>query len=332
MTVCPSCGQENPDGFRLCGMCGTPLTPEPAARELRKTVTAVFADVSGSTELGERLDPEALRRVMTRYFAAMRAPLERHGGTVEKFIGDAVVAVFGIPVVHEDDALRALRAAVDMRDALAELNAELRGELDVQLEARIGVNTGEVVSGDPDTQQSFASGDALNVAARLEEAAQPGEILLGETTFQLVRDAAVVEARTVEAKGKAEQLPAYRLLAVAPDTAGRVRAGRAPMVGRQTELRRLRAALEQAEDDHSCQLFTVLGAAGVGKSRLAAEFLDSVRGARVLTGRCRAYGEGVTFWPLAEVLKQAAGLDDSEAPIVLARSSPRSSAGRRTRT
>ena len=315
MIACPSCGQQNPDGFRLCGMCGASLAVESASpREIRKTVTVVFADVTSSTELAGRLDPEAVRRVMGRYFEAMQGALEQHGGTVEKFIGDAVMAVFGIPVVHEDDALRAVRAASLMRESLAGVNAELHQELGVELEMRIGVNTGEVVAGDPAQGQAFASGDALNVAARLEQAALPGETLLGETTFLLVRDAVDVEVRgPVQAKGKEDGLAAYRLLAVSPDAPGRARRlDSAPMVGRGTELRRLRAAFEQAREDHSCQLFTVLGAAGVGKSRLAEEFLGGAGAVQVLRGRCLAYGEGITFWPLAEALKQAAGLDDSE--------------------
>src|SRR5688500_11794395 len=164
------------------------------AAEARKTVTVVFSDVTGSTSLGEQLDPEALRRVMERYFEEMRTVLERHGGTVEKFIGDAVMAVFGIPELHEDDALRAIRAAAEMREALAALNGELERERGVVLAVRTGVNTGEVVAGDPAGGQFYATGDAVNVAARLEQAAAPGEILLGEQTRRLVRDAVQLES------------------------------------------------------------------------------------------------------------------------------------------
>jgi class 3 adenylate cyclase len=161
--------------------------------EARKTVTIVFSDVAGSTSLGDRLDPEALRRVMERYFAEMRSVLERHGGTVEKFIGDAVMAAFGIPAAHEDDALRAVRAAAEMGDRLADLNEEFERERGISLEVRTGVNTGEVVTGDPSGGQFYATGDAVNVAARLEHAAQPGEVLLGEQTYRLVQDAVRVE-------------------------------------------------------------------------------------------------------------------------------------------
>src|SRR4249919_920986 len=172
------------------------------AQEQRKTVTVLFCDLTGSTELGEALDPERLRALLARYLEGMKAIVERHGGSVEKFIGDAVMAVFGVPVLHEDDALRAVRAAVEMRDALPELG----------LQGRIGVTTGEVVTG---TEERLATGDAVNVAARLEQAAQPGEVLIGEPTLALVGDAADVEpVEPLELKGKAEPVPAYRLLGV----------------------------------------------------------------------------------------------------------------------
>ena len=181
MRTCPSCGEENSDRARFCQNCATPLIETERPSEVRKVVTVVFADVTGSTALGERLDPEALRRVMGRYFDEMAAVIERHGGTVEKFIGDAVMAVFGIPQLHEDDALRAVRAADGMRAGAGALNLDLERDHGVGLAARIGVNTGEVVAGDPSGGQRLVTGDAVNVAARLEQAAAPGEILLGET-------------------------------------------------------------------------------------------------------------------------------------------------------
>jgi class 3 adenylate cyclase len=187
--VCSSCRQENPDIARFCLACGAPLERPAVPHETRKTVTVVFVDVTGSTGLGERLDPESLRRVMARYFEEMKAAVERHGGTVEKFIGDAVMAVFGIPSVHEDDALRAVRAAQEMRERLDGLNGELERDWGVALRSRIGVNTGEVVAGDPSAGQTLVTGDAVNVAARLEQSAEPGEILIGETTHHLTRDA-----------------------------------------------------------------------------------------------------------------------------------------------
>jgi len=219
-------------------------------REQRKTVTVLFCDVTGSTALGESVDPEAVRALLARYFERMKAIVERHGGTLEKFIGDAVMAVFGVPVVHEDDALRAVRAAAEMRAALPEL-----GGL-----ARIGVNTGEVVTG---TAERLATGDAVNVAARLEQAASPGEILIGEATLGLIRDAVEVEAlEPLPVKGKREPVGAHRLLSVREPPGRRLEAA---MVGRETELAQLRAAFEQAVADGSCQLFTVVGEAGVGK-------------------------------------------------------------------
>ncbi|MGI8616915.1 MAG: adenylate/guanylate cyclase domain-containing protein [Actinomycetota bacterium] len=319
MKRCPSCGDENADKARFCQNCATPLgEAEAPTADVRKVVTIVFADVTGSTALGERLDPEALRRVMGRYFDEMATVIERHGGTVEKFIGDAVMAVFGIPRLHEDDAVRAVRAAVGMREALASLNTDLEREHGEGLAARIGVNTGEVVAGDPSAGQRLVTGDAVNVAARLEQAAAPGEILLGEPTFRLVKDA--VEVEPVDAlalKGKEERVPAFRLLDVSAGAAGHERHLDSPMVGRAKELSLLEHALERAVTDRTSQLFTVMGPAGVGKSRLVAEFLaGSAAEATFLRGRCLSYGEGITFFPLADVIHQAAGILESDPPTV----------------
>ncbi|HEX9411783.1 MAG TPA: adenylate/guanylate cyclase domain-containing protein [Actinomycetota bacterium] len=318
MPVCAKCGQENPEIARFCLRCGAALEAAVPPREVRKTVTVVFADVTGSTKLGERLDPESLRRVMGRYFAEMKGALERHGGTVEKFIGDAVMAVFGIPTLHEDDALRAVRAASEMRDRLAHLNDELERDWGVRLLARIGVNTGEVVAGDPSAGQTLVTGDAVNVAARLEQAAQPGDILIGASTRQLTRDAVDVESiDPLTVKGKEEPVSAFRLLDVRPDVEGVVRRLGSPMVGRERQRAALANAFDGALAESACHLFTVLGAAGVGKSRLVHEFLSSLRSeidVRILRGRCLAYGEGITFWPVREVITQAAGVGDSDPP------------------
>jgi class 3 adenylate cyclase/tetratricopeptide (TPR) repeat protein len=317
MAVCGECGQRNPEEARFCLSCGTPLAERGAAgHEVRKIVTVVFADLAGSTGFGERLDPESLRRVQARFFDAMRLVLERHGATVEKFIGDAVMAVFGVPFVHEDDALRAVRASFEMREALHELNAEISPSWGVELTIRIGVNTGEVVAGDAASGQSFATGDTVNVAARLEQAADPGEILVGETTFRLVRDA--VEAEEVDAldlRGRGEKVAARRLVSIRPDSPGTARRLETPLVGRENELRLLHDAFARVEREQGCHLFTLLGPAGVGKSRLVAEFLSGLVGrATSVRGRCLSYGDGITFWPVAEVVREAASLNGEETP------------------
>jgi class 3 adenylate cyclase/tetratricopeptide (TPR) repeat protein len=272
--------------------CAAPLAEVERAREQRKVVTVLFCDLVGSTALGESTDPEALRARMRRYFEDLRVILERHGGSVEKFVGDAVMAVFGIPVSHEDDALRAVRAAAEMREAIAEHG----------LEARIGVNTGEVVVGGEG--ETLVTGDAVNVAARLEQAAPNGEILIGPETQALVRDAVRVEAvEPLSLKGKSEPVEAYRLLEVISDAAALARHPETPLVGRERERQRLWRAYEDAVADRSCQLFTLLGPAGIGKSRLVADFLERVGdSADILRGRCLSYGEGITYWPLVEIL------------------------------
>ncbi|MGH2661976.1 MAG: ATP-binding protein [Actinomycetota bacterium] len=316
MPACPRCGEDNPDRARFCLACGLPLEATGIPRrEVRKTVTVVFTDVTGSTALGERLDPESLRRLMTRYFDEMRTVLERHGGTVEKFIGDAIVAVFGVPVLHEDDALRAVRAAAEMRDALETLNEELDREWGVRIQVRTGVNTGEVVAGDPALGQSMVVGDAVNVAARLEQTAPPDSIQIGATTYRLVRDAVEVAGlEPLALKGKAQAVPAYRLLHVRPGAPAFERRMDSPMVGRDREQLLLNQAFERAAEERSCHLFTVLGAAGVGKSRLAAELVSMCRmRARVHGGRCLPYGEGITFWPIVEVVREAAEITDEDS-------------------
>jgi predicted ATPase/class 3 adenylate cyclase len=317
MQICPKCGEENSQRARFCQACATPLVADAAPPpEARKTVTVVFSDVTGSTDLGERLDPESLRRVMSRYFEAMRQALERHGGTVEKFIGDAVMAVFGIPRLHEDDALRAVRATMEMRASLDDLNQALEQNWGVRLQIRTGVNTGEVVAGDPSAGQTLVTGDVVNVAARLEQAARPGEILMGEATYRLVRDAAVVERlESLTLKGKGEPVPALRLLEVKAGAPAFARHLDSPMVGRERERALLQHAFERCVGDRSCHLFTVLGAAGTGKSRLVEEFLSTVENeAVVLRGRCLPYGEGITFWPVREIVKQAARIGDGDTP------------------
>ena len=282
--------------------------------ETRKVVTTLFADVAGSTAVGESLDPETLRRVMSRHFDETRRIVEEHGGVVEKFIGDAVMAVFGVPRVHEDDALRAVRAALAIRDRLKELDGELKDRLGTSVTWRIGVNTGQVVAGDAGSGQRFVTGDAVNMAKRLEEAAGTGEVVIGEATYRLVREA--VSAEPLEAlavKGKAEPIRAYRLLAVSDATIGPARRSDAPMVGRQRQRQLLADVLEQAIAERVCQMFTILGSAGVGKSRLVHEFLAGLDPeVRLLRGRCLSYGQGITFWPIREMLLEAAGIGEDD--------------------
>ena len=303
MQTCARCAEQNPDGSRFCSACGAELAG-PEGREVRKTVTVLFCDVTGSTALGESTDPEALRGLLVRYFERMKGIVEAHGGTVEKFIGDAVMAVFGVPQVHEDDALRACRAAVEMREALPELGVQ----------ARIGVNSGEVVTG---TSERLATGDAVNIAARLEQAAEPGEILLGEQTRRLAPDAIEVEpVDPIDAKGKTEPLRAHRLVRVVEGAAAFERRLDAPLIGRQAELAQVRDAFDRAVVARQCGLVTVVGPPGIGKSRIAREataFLSD--DADVLTGRCLPYGDGITYWPLVEAFREAGAEEQLAAAL-----------------
>src|SRR6516165_111059 len=318
MLRCPNCGEENPEKFRHCGYCGSQLSRPvgaEAADEVRKTVTVVFCDLTGSTSLGEKLDSESLREVLDVYFSAMRQVLERHGGTVEKYIGDAIMAVFGLPRLHEDDALRAVRAAFEMGTVLQELNARLQATWGVRLQNRTGVNTGEVVAAGSATGQRLATGDTINVAARLEQAAPDGEVLIGDTTFRLVKDAVTAEpTEPLKLKGKSARVRAHRLTGVSGDEAITRRAD-LPFVSREAELGHLVDAFGRALADSHCEVVTVLGQAGLGKSRLIEEFVRYVGGhAQVLRGRCLSYGDGITFWPIAEAFRQAAGIlpDDTD--------------------
>ena len=268
----------------------------------RKTVTILFADLVDSTELGARLDPEVLRRVLDRYFELVRAVIERHGGVVEKFIGDAAMAAFGIPTVHEDDALRAVRAACELRGALAEPSAELTGMHGIPLQVRVGVNTGEVLVRAAHSGESFATGAAVNIAARLEQAAIPGEILVGEATYRLVQHAVESEpVDPVDLGGVFGRASVYRVRGVGE--AARP-LGRAALVGRDGELAWLQAAFAGVQAERRSRVVTVVGEAGVGKSRLAREFTVSV-GELPLVGRCVSYGDGATFLPLAQIVRKA---------------------------
>ncbi len=314
MLTCAACGVENPEAARFCNSCGARLEAAgPSPRETRKTVTVLFIDAASSTALGERMDPESLRAVMTRYFDAMREAIESHGGVVEKFIGDAVMAIFGVPTLHEDDALRACRAAIEIRRRLTELEPQIRIDRGVAIEWRMGINTGAVVAGDAAAGQRIVTGDAVNVAARLEAAAAPGEILMGEETYALVRTAISAEPiAALTLKGKSEPVAAWRLDTVEATPGRHIRPQEAPLVGRRRPLRLLEEAFREAVEERVCHLFTVLGVAGVGKSRLVEEFIASLGDqAGVASGRCLAYGSGITYWPVAEALRSGIGIPEA---------------------
>jgi class 3 adenylate cyclase len=288
--ACQTCGEENLEGARFCQACGDSLAQESSER-FRKTVTILFSDVVDSTGLGERLDPETLSRLMTDYFKGVKPAIERHGGTLAKFMGDAVLAVFGLTELHEDDALRAVRTAVEMRETLTRLNEDFEQRYGVVLATRTGINTGPVAGKGLVPDRNFVAGDTANTAARLQQAAEPGEILLAEPAYRLVRESVEAEfLASVELKGK-QPIAAYRLVGVVSmaEPAPRLEA---PLVGRQDTLAQLEWALERTVAEKGCRLVSVLGAPGIGKSRLAHEFLASLgERATVLRGRCLPYGE-----------------------------------------
>ncbi len=248
---------------------------------------------------------------MTRYAEAMAEVVHQHGGTVERFRGDEVMAVFGVPTAHEDDALRAVRAATEMQRRLAHLNAELLEAWGVELTCRIGINTGEVVAGDPTTRETFVTGDAVNLAKRLEQAAEPGTILIGTATYPLVKDAVKVGPRErFTAKGKEEGVARFRLDEVDTAASGYARRLDAPLVGRAEELESLRSLVDKAFEERRCRVVMLLGTAGVGKSRLARELASGLEDvADVATGRCLPYGTGVTFWPLQQLVTDLGGIE-----------------------
>ncbi len=302
--ACPECGAANDPSARFCHACGRVLAFD-LPTEARKTVTVIFCDVVASTELAERLDPESQRTLLARFFDLASTVLARYGGTVEKFVGDAVMAVFGVPIVREDDALRAVRAAAEIRELV-------RTRLpDLQL--KMGVNSGEVVAGDPSTGATFVTGDAVNTGKRLEELAGPGEILLGAETRALVAHAITgEELESVEIKGKHSLLAAFRLESVDPDAPAFRRPAEAPLVDRTAELSRLREVYDAVAAGGGARLVTIVGDAGIGKSRLVRELLGGVGdAATVMIGRCPPYGEGVTLLPLRDILRRA-GREESE--------------------
>jgi class 3 adenylate cyclase/tetratricopeptide (TPR) repeat protein len=320
MKVCSACGQENPDVAKFCLACGAPLeapAPVPSAEE-RKLVTVLFTDIVGSTAKAEQMDPEDVRARLAPYYTRLRAELEQHGGTVEKFIGDAVVALFGAPTAHEDDPERAVRAALAIRHAIEDLNAE-DDWLDLQV--RIGVNTGEalvVVGAKASEGEGMASGDVMNTAARLQSAAPVNGILVGALTYEATRDAIEYrDAEPIAAKGKSEPVQVWEAVGVVEATAEAVASEGVALVGREDEVAALADAWQAALGVRRPVLVTIVGPPGVGKSRLLAEFAHIVGEAgSVHWGRCLSYGEGITYWPVTEIVKSTAGIlqsDDRDA-------------------
>ena len=318
---CGACAAALPEGARFCPACGTPTSQQPAAEE-RKLVTVLFADVAGFTGLGERLDAERLKEVMDAYFGAMREEIEAESGTVEKFIGDAVMAVFGVPVAHEDDPSRALRGALRMQRRLATLNEELSSSHGLTLEVRIGVNTGEVLAvTEPRPGEAMVAGDVVNTAARLQQHGDPGHILVAERAARATRGFRFEEAAALDLKGKGIAVRALRLLGEAPHGAAVGLGIRAPLIGRDAEMALLDTLYDRVTRERRPNLVTVFGDPGVGKSRLIAEFVQRKESGEhaplILAGRCLPYGDGVTYWPLAEILKGLAGALDTDPPDVV---------------
>ena len=322
LVVCPSCGTEAPASAAFCAACGTALqagAPRSAvadAVEERKVVSLLFADLVGSTSLGEQLDPEDLRQTQRELYALLAEQVERFGGTMEKFVGDAALAVFGIPQAHEDDAERAVRAALAMRDSFPAFARMLSARHGVTSGVRIGVNTGEVVASREAAARGelMVSGDAVNTAARLQQGAEPGEVLAGERTVRATTDAVRYgPPRHLEARGKADGVVVRPALDARPEAAvERHPRLAAPLVGRDDELGLLRALAARAQRERSAQLVTLFGVAGIGKSRLLAEFVAGLGEATYVHGRCLSYGDGVTYWPLAEIAKAHAGILESD--------------------
>ena len=319
MPVCAQCGQDNPDVARFCLACGSPLpaaeSAEPA--EERKLITAVFCDLVGSTARSEQLDVEDVKSLVAPYHARVRGELEVHGGTFEKFSGDAILALFGAPVAHEDDPERAIRAALAVKQALADLNAEDEW---LDLHFRIGINTGEalvMLDARPSEGEWSAAGDVMNAAARIESAAPVDGILVGEQTYRATRDLFEFQEREpIAAKGKTEPVPAWEVLGVRDETAAEA-GRRAPLIGREAELDRLLEYWRAVVGEGRPGLATLLGPPGIGKSRLVTEMVEKLGDeCDVFVGRCLSYGEGITYWPVEEMVKSAAGIsygDDEKA-------------------
>jgi len=320
MKSCPACGEENPARARFCIACGNEL-PAEADRRFRKVITLLFCDLVDGGRLPEQLEPEQLSAVLTAYYEAMRPIIERHGGTVARFIGDAIMSVFGVPVLHEDDALRACRAALEIQARLVPLNDELEAQWGVRLACRMGLNTGEVSGVGVARAQNFVAGDAANTAARFQQNAAAGQILFGDSTWRLVRSGVrVEEVEPLQMKGKEGPVRAFNLLEVLTGAEALRRRHEAPLVGRQEELGRIETAFRIVVEERRCGLVTLLADAGVGKSRLVEELVTRIgNDGLVVRGRCLSYGEGITFWPLVGIVRQLAAVEDDDPPDVARR-------------
>src|SRR5262245_42402726 len=314
MAACTHCGETLPAGARFCPACAAPVQLELPSAE-RKLATVLFADLVGSTELAGAEDPERTRVMLERFYEAMAGEIEHVGGTVEKFAGDAVMAAFGAPAAQEDHPERALHAALAMQRKLKDLFGDRLG-------LRIGVNTGDVVVGPPHEGGSFVSGDAVNVGARLEQAAARGEILVGERTARAARGAfEFAGPATVEAKGKPDGIVCHRLIRALSLMRPRGVGGLRPaFVGRDEEFEQLQQLYRNVAGERRPRLVTILGEAGVGKTRLVRELWEwlGAQSSEPLrrTGRCLSYGQGITYWPLGEVLKEHTGILDGDPPEV----------------
>jgi class 3 adenylate cyclase/tetratricopeptide (TPR) repeat protein len=315
---CPRCAISNAPEARFCSNCGNSLVTRVGVQE-RRVVTALFADLARSTSLGERLDPEVVRGMVGRFFELATQEIDRRGGTVEKFSGDAVMAVFGLPLAHEDDPERAVRAAIAIRDGVAAIATDTKQRHGVALQARIGIESGEVVVGDPFGGATMATGDAMNTAARLEQGAEPGEIVVGGQAWEQLRG--LVEADPLgelALRGRDATVAGWRVKSIASEV-GRPRGVpglEAPLTGRDEELNLLLDAARRAQQGRKASLFTILGVPGVGKSRLVREATARLQkeGWSVVRGRCLPYGEGITYWPVAEILRGLAGLEPDTSP------------------